>query len=136
MAAYCAGLFLLAGLSAEDIKSREISVFKVLGSAGLAVLYRILSDQFSSQEIMGCLFPGALLLVLSFLTRESIGYGDGMAVIALGLWTGGWFTLAVVCTAIMLSGICGIICLVRRKKEMIPFTPLLLLGMEAVLFYA
>ena len=58
-----------------------------------------------------------------------------MAAAVLGLWTGGWFTLKTVCTAVMLSGVWGLACLIKKKTEPIPFIPFLLLGMEVVLAY-
>lgn len=135
MAANCAGLLFLAALTTEDIRKKEISVNKVMISGFLAALYRICMGHFLFPEIIWGLVPGGILILLAFMTGESIGYGDGMAASVLGLWTGGWFTLAVVCAAIMLSGICGAVCLIRKKTEPIPFIPFLLLGMEVVLAY-
>ncbi len=133
---YCAGLLFLAVLASEDIRRKEISVYKVIFSAGLSILYRIFSGQFLWQEIMWGLIPGILLILLAFCTRENIGYGDGAAIMVLGLWTGGWFTLAVLWVGIMMAGVFGVFCLIRKKKEPIPFIPFLLLGMEAALYYA
>ena len=135
MEAYCMGLLFLAGLTAEDIRKREISVFKVMIFVFMAVIYRLFIKNFLWQDIIWDLFPGGILIFLAFITKESIGYGDGMAVMVLGLWTGGWFTLMSVCAAIMLAGICGAICLFIRKRDPIPFIPFLLLGMEAALAY-
>ncbi|MDE6202090.1 MAG: prepilin peptidase [Lachnospiraceae bacterium] len=135
MAADCAGLLFLAGLTAEDIRKKEIPVFKVLAAGFFAVLYPMCVGQISAQEIIWGLVPGGILMLLALITKESIGYGDGMVAAVLGLWTGGWFTLAVVCAAVMLSGIYGTACLIRKKREPIPFIPFLLLGMEVVLAY-
>lgn len=133
---YGASLIFLARLAAGDIREKRISVCMVLFFALFAILYRIFTRQFLWNEIGGCLLPGGVLLLLAFLTKEAIGYGDGMTVLALGLWTGGWFALAVVCIGIMLSGGFGIICLLRRRTEPVPFVPFLLLGMEVMLLYA
>ncbi|NBH26195.1 hypothetical protein D3Z60_10310 [Lachnospiraceae bacterium] len=135
MAANCVGLLFLAGLTAEDIRKREISVLKIMIAGFLAVLYRIGMGQFLLPEVIRGLVPGGILILLAFITKESIGYGDGMAAAVLGLWTGGWFTLKTVCTAVMLSGVCGLACLIKKKTEPIPFIPFMLLGMEVVLAY-
>ena len=58
-----------------------------------------------------------------------------MAVMALGLWLGGWQALWILGIAIMLAGIFAAVCLVKKRKEPIPFIPFLLLGMEVLLFY-
>lgn len=136
MGAYCAGLILLALLAGQDIKEKKISVDKLLVFACMAVLYRIFIKQFFWQEILGCMIPGTILLLLSWVTKEGIGYGDGMAVIVLGLWTGGWFALHVMGLGIMLCGMYAVICLVRKKRDAIPFIPFLLAGMEVALIYA
>ena len=132
---YCAGLLFLAVLASEDIRRKEISVYKVIFSAGLSILNRIFSGQFLWHESMWGVIQG-LLILLAFCTRENIGYGDGAAIMVLGLWTGGWFTLAVLWVGIMMAGVFGVFCLIRKKKEPIPFIPFLLLGMEAALYYA
>lgn len=134
--AYCISLLFLAGLSAGDIREKKIPVYSVAFFAVSAVLYRIVTGQFSWDELKWGMAPGWILLLLAFLTKESIGYGDGMMVLALGLWTGGWFALAVMCIGIMLSGVWGMVCIFRKKAEPIPFVPFLLLGMEVALLYA
>lgn len=133
---YCISLLFLALLAKEDIREKKVSVYKIVFFAGTAVLYLIISNQFDWGEIAGSLLPGGLLLILAFLTRESIGYGDGAAAAVLGLWTGGGFAMMTVAAGIMFAGVYGIFCLCKKRKEPIPFLPFLLLGMEAVLFYA
>lgn len=135
MVAYCISLLFLAVLTAEDIREKRISVYKLIIFAGVAVLYQVITKQFDWREMAGGLLPGGLLLALAFSTRESIGYGDGAAVAVLGLWTGGWFAMMVTAAGIMLAGIYGVVCFLRKKEELIPFMPFLLLGMEVILFY-
>lgn len=137
MISYCAGLLVLALLAQEDIRRKELSANKLFLFGALALLYLLLSGQFIPGELPGRLLPGLALLFLSWLTGEAIGYGDGMAVMVLGLWTDGWFAALTVWIGIMLAGAFGAVCLVRKKRElMIPFVPFLLLGMEVVLYYA
>ena len=81
------------------------------------------------------MMPGGILLLLSLITKESIGYGDGMTVIVLGLWTGGWFAFHVFCIGILLAGICAVFYLIKGKKDTIPLIPFLLIGMEVALIY-
>ena len=135
MGAYCAGLLFLAVLSAQDIREKRISVYKLLIFAFMAVIYRIIIRQFYWQEILGDVLPGCMLLLLSKMTKEEIGYGDGMTVIVLGLWLGGWFIFHVLCIGIVLSGIYAVICLMKGKRDAIPLIPFLLAGMEVALIY-
>ncbi len=50
---------------------------------------------FRSQKVIADMLPGSMLVLISLLTGESIGYGDGVLVMTLGLWLGGIFTLTV-----------------------------------------
>lgn len=136
MAEYLAGLLLLAVTAAEDIREKKISVCIVTAFAIAAVIYRMASGEFYWQKVITDMLPGGMLVLISLLTGESIGYGDGVLVMTLGLWLGGIFTLTVTVTGIMISGIYGVICLLRRKYDPIPFVPFLLIGMEVALLYA
>ena len=91
--AYSITLLFLAGLSAEDIRTKELSVYKVILFICSGFLFRLSEGKFTWYETGLCLFPGGFLILLSFLTKESIGYGDGMTVAALGLWTEGWYSI-------------------------------------------
>lgn len=136
MLAYCVSLLFLAILAAEDMREKRISGYKLMLFAGLAISYLMFSKQFDLIEVLGGLVPGGMLILLALLTKESIGYGDGAAVAVLGLWTGGWFAMMAAAAGIVLAGIYGVLCLLKKKKELIPFMPFLLLGMEVILFYA
>ncbi|MCM1135179.1 MAG: prepilin peptidase [Clostridium sp.] len=129
-------LLLLGRLAAEDIREKELSVGMILAAALGGVVYRRVIGQFFWKGMMADILPGAVLVLLSFLTGESIGYGDGALVMTLGLWLGGPSILTMVGVGIMLSGVYGVFCLIKGKKEPIPFVPFLLLGMEATLIYA
>lgn len=132
----CGGLLFLALLTPEDIKERRISVGKLIAGTLLALICRKLTGHMNAAEIIGSLVPGIILLLMAVIFRESIGSGDGMAVMVLGLWIGGFCASIVVCLAIMMAGVLAVVYLVRKRRETIPFIPFLLLGMEVLLFYA
>lgn len=124
----------MAGLAKEDIEERKVSVRKIIFFTVCAGIYATLVEQLGWQEMGQRLLPGIGLLLLAFFTKESIGYGDGVAVLVLGLWTGTAFALKTVIAAFILAGFYGGICIIRRNTEPMPFVPFLLLGMEVVLF--
>lgn len=132
---YCGILIFLAILSLEDIREKKISVNTILLGAFTAMICRFIGGQTSGIEIAGSLIPGVLLLLLSIMTKESIGKGDGIVVMVLGLWIGGQITFLVVCLAVWAAGMFAVVCLIRKKRELIPFIPCLLMGMEVLLFY-
>lgn len=133
---YCGALIFLAVLSPEDIRRKEISVKKVMAGALLALICRFLTGQFSWLEMAGSLIPGICLLFLSVAAKGSIGNGDGIVVMGLGLWMGGFYTCLIVCLAVWMTGIAAVVCLIRKQREPISFVPFLLLGMEVLLLYA
>lgn len=135
MLVYCVSLLLLALLAAEDIREKKISAGIIMVFALGAVLYQMVLGCFFWREAVISLLPGCMLILVSFLTKESIGYGDGALVMTLGLWTGGRFALGVMLIGIMLSGVYGLCCLLKRRRDPIPFVPFLLLGMEVMLIY-
>ena len=132
---YCGVLIFLAILSLEDIREKRISVKTILIGVFTAMVFQLTGGQISGIEIAGSLIPGALLLLLSVITKESIGKGDGAVVMVLGLWIGGQMTFLVVCLAVWAAGMFAAVCLIRKKRELIPFIPCLLMGMEVLLFY-
>ena len=134
--AYGIALLFLAILTPEDIRERRISVSRLLLFAISGFAFRLAVSSFSYYEMIGCLITGGFLILLSILTKEEIGFGDGIAVTVLGLWTGGWFTFITVCIALLLSGICGCLFWALHKRETVPFMPFLLIGMEVSLLYA
>lgn len=127
--AYGVSLVFLSVLAAEDIRERKLSLRKIIlfGMSGL--LYVLFKREYHPVVLIGDLFPGMMLLVLALLTKESIGYGDGLTVMASGLWLGGRFTLYTLWLAVSAAGVFGLVNFLRKKKGPLPFVPFLLLGM-------
>ena len=82
-------------------------------------------------DILLSLLPGGLLLFLSFITREGIGYGDGLIILAAGPALGFCDLLTTLMTAIILSGLFSGLLLILKKvkrKTRIAFAPFLAMG--------
>lgn len=132
----CGALLLLGYLSARDIRMKQIPAVSLLGSGILAVLYVLSGDNAGVSYFAGCMLPGVVFLLISFLTKEKIGYGDGAAILVFGLWTGGVFCMIAAVISIFLSGIYALCLLITgRNKTLIPYMPFLLAAMEVVLLY-
>lgn len=134
-------LLTLGYLSGKDIKLKKISVVPLSVSGILAVIYVLagksmnMSISMSRMYFIACLLPGMLFLLLSWMTGEKVGYGDGVVLLVMGLWTNGFFCMIVTCLAVFLSGLYAVYLLLKRKKELIPFVPFLLAAMEVILLY-
>lgn len=77
-----------------------------------------------------CLLPGMIMLVLAFLTKEQLGYGDGMVLILMGCLQE-MRSLCVVLLYAFFGAACvsGILCLFKKanRKTKLPFLPFLFL---------
>ena len=127
----------MAVCTITDIRKKEIPV-AVVALSGLALFfYVIFGEKKQWMDILYSLMPGMLLLMLSYCTRESIGYGDGLVVLVIGICMGMGICIAAVTAGLIISAICAAALLALRKaggKSRIPFVPFLLIGMGAVLF--
>ena len=84
------------------------------------------------------LIPGAGFFLLSFLTREKVGYGDGWVLLMIGLFSGFSRCFMILLIGLLLESAVAIILLalkkIQRDRE-IPFSPFLLLGMGVTLCF-
>lgn len=129
-------LLLTAYLTRQDIKSRLLSSRVLLGMGILGVIYLLLARKQEIFLIIESILPGFLLCIFSFFSKEALGYGDGIAVMVIGLWCGGVFVMQVLLTGFVLSGTYAAILLLRGHRENIPFLPFLLAAMEVSFWFA
>lgn len=129
-------LFLGIG-SYYDMKNQKIPLCFLIIFLGIGSLCNLFLCYQSFAGILGGIVLGSLFLAFGWLTQEKIGYGDGIALIILGILGGSKTLLTVLFFAFFLSGIYGIWLLVRTKAkgtQEIPFLPFLFLGMMGVIF--
>lgn len=124
------GVFLLAA-AWEDGREKAVSVwlFKAAGVIGL--LLALLQGEIGGERFLSCMV-GVVLLLLSRLTGEAIGVGDGWFFVVSGLFLRALLNVKLLIYGIFLNGIvCGAIYLwgwLHRqdyKKKTIPFLPFL-----------
>lgn len=132
---YCGGLLFLAGLAVYDIRWKKIPVIWVWGFGIMAVIYFAAGAQNTVNEAIICMLPGMVILTLALVTREKIGYGDGMAVLVLGFFLGGFLCMAVISLGIMMTGAFSLCRIILKNKEPIPLIPFLLAAMEVIFLY-
>lgn len=84
------------------------------------------------------LTPGILFWLLSFISGEKVGYGDGWVLLMIGLFLGVGRCFLILLTGLAAESFLVLILLafrkVHRDKEM-PFVPFLLLGMGVVVCF-
>lgn len=84
------------------------------------------------------LMPGVVFLLLGFVTREKVGYGDGWVLLMIGLFLDLPRCFLILLAGLLIESTVALVLLVfrkiRRDKE-IPFCPFLLLGMGVMLCF-
>ncbi len=124
------GVFLLAA-AWEDGREKAVSVwlFKAAGIAGLFLA--LLQGDIGRERLLSCMV-GVGLLLLSRLTGEAIGMGDGWFFVVSGLFLRALLNLKLLIYGIFLNGIvCGGIYLwgwmrgQDYKRKPVPFLPFL-----------
>ena len=79
--------------------------------------------------------PGVFFLILSFVTREKVGYGDGWMLLMIGLFAGYEDCFVILMLGLVLESVTALVLLVFRKirrEDEIPFAPFLLAGMGVI----
>lgn len=102
----------------------------LLGGAGAAV-YSMFWEDASIIRVGMAFLPGVISLFLSYISREQIGYGDGLMLIALGGCIGLQQAIMVVGIALAASFVVSVALVMLRKAgrtHKLPFVPFLLLG--------
>lgn len=142
---WAANIIMLAFCSVQDIREKEISLWK-LQIYGFLILGIFLSRFFIQKNslfsllekgIFG-LIPDLLFLFLAKASKEAVGYGDGIILLFIGISIGFWQCLGVLFTALLgifLAAAMILILAGRKKNVRIPFLPFLLTGMAGGYFW-
>lgn len=112
-----------------DFKDNQISLPLCLffGAGGIAC--NLIYPQYRIETIVGGVAIGIFMLLLSKITREAIGYGDGVVILVSGIYLGFVQNLTMLLYGLFLSAIISGILLVFRKRkwrDQVPFVPFLL----------
>lgn len=131
-------LFLFLGICAVcDGVEREIPLVVVWVGIIAAIVLHVqgLAGDNSWLAAAISVLPGVMFWMLSFVTGEKVGYGDGWMLVMIGLYTGLWKCFLILLIGLMSESLLVLILLaVRRisKDRQVPFAPFLLLGMGVV----
>lgn len=124
-----------------DLRHREIPLLWILLGIAAATsidIWQIKEGTVTITAVCLSLLPGIFFLLTSFCTREKVGYGDGLLILAAGLFLGVYRCFLAICVGLILSACTAVFLLLFRKADRhsrIPFVPFLLCGM-GVLFFA
>lgn len=119
----------------RDIRERQISVRNTLFLAIVMIICRMGKAFLTGALIEEMLFlakgvlPGVFLILLGAVTRQAIGYGDGLLLLACGLCLGGEMAGILLLTGLFLLfpvSLSLLLCGKAQRKTQLPFAPFLL----------
>lgn len=117
--------------SYTDLKCRRVYGAVAAAYLILAVLGHLTGRTASLTEMLAGVLPGVFCFLVSWVSRQSLGYGDSLVILICGVSLGFWLCIWITFTAFFWSGVWGAAVYRMRKmspREEIPFIPFLLLG--------
>ena len=126
----------LSMLAIEDGHKQKIPVLPVVLCGIAGVIFHLMFERITVMDMLGGFLIGLFLLFLSLYTRGKIGKGDGILLMATGVYLGFWNNLLLLWMASCMAGIFGIgVCIKRRKWRgtRLPFVPFLFLAFCLIL---
>ena len=124
-------LGMLGFYAVEDIRKKKISAgyLCIFAAAGIGI-HVINRDMSATGMLLGAAV-GLGLVVVSLLTRGSVGLGDGFLMATAGIFLGGSASLTLLMTSLLYAALFSLAMVAIRKwkrKREIPFVPFLFLG--------
>lgn len=115
----------------KDIKTQTLDLCELLIFLAAGFFLKIFWIHEGLSEIIPGMSVGIILLGISYLSEEALGYGDGMVVLVTGVLCGIKITLITVCIAFFAMSVLAICVIVKKGfhyKAKIPFVPCILAG--------
>lgn len=123
---------LLLGLNCwGDLKKREIYLRPTILYGLLGLIIQLYELKARHLGLLTGLIPGLFLLMTGMSSNGKVGYGDGILVLALGIWIGFFRCLMTLTSGLLLAAIWSAFSLVIKrfkKDDQIPFVPFLFFG--------
>lgn len=135
-------MVLFLGASVSDIRKKSISIIfpgaaLILSAAGF--LYRSFESGFCFGELFLSALPGIVMILISYLSRQGIGIGDGLMVMAIGPLLGTMETCLAVMVAFFAAAVFSMVLLIFKaanRRKTFAFLPFLTLGLGVSLYGA
>ena len=115
----------------SDLRSMQIRRLFPEVFIGVAEIWHLIQGDLTAGDFLAGVAFGGSLLFLSWITREAMGYGDALVVMACGAALGFAEAFSLFFLALFFSAFWSGILLIFRKagrKERFPFVPFLLAG--------
>ncbi len=116
----------LAFESAVDLKKKSIPVPRFVAYMAASLAANCIFRYQSFKSMLGGIIVGLIFLGFAIITREGVGYGDGVMFICIGTTVGLSENLRLLLYSLLLASFAGGIYAIIRKKNLktkIPFIP-------------
>jgi leader peptidase (prepilin peptidase)/N-methyltransferase len=124
-------IYTVQDIKNKRIKTRYLPIFALLG-----LLIQVIKKEINIISIIGGSSIGLVILLLSYISRGSIGLGDGMVLAITGIYLGLIKNGELLTISLLYTSLCALGCIVigkKGKKYELPFIPFLLAGFLTML---
>ncbi|WP_026492866.1 prepilin peptidase [Butyrivibrio sp. XPD2002] len=133
-------LILLSCAAIFDIRSKKIPVsfpFVQILLSFIYCLYQLSAERANINDLLLSLFPGVLLIIICFISRQGLGLGDGLMALSLGPVMGMTDMMLAIFIGFCFSAIASVILLAMHRvngKSTLAFIPFLTAGVGVMSF--
>lgn len=136
---YCVGTIIFLGIcTVMDLRKQQIWWPLAVLFLVIASFFHFVREDMECLSLLGGIGIGLLLLLLSWATREAIGYGDGLVTAACGAALGFVKTVGLITGALCFAAVWSGILLIMKKAgrgDSFPFVPFLLAAEICGIFF-
>lgn len=121
----------LAICSYTDIREKKVYIWFCVANIAAAAIIQITVGTISWLNVLVGIIIGLIIAIVAIVTKEKIGKGDALIVIAIGIIEGGQMTIAILWWGLILCTVVSAVGLVMKKLTMkyeLPLVPFLLIG--------
>ena len=130
-----AGLFLFVG-SIEDLRRKRIDPYWLLLNACFALGARWWFGELYAG--LAGISIGVLLVGAAFVSRQKVGYGDGLVFAVCGLYLGFWENFSLLFLSLVLCALGGLVLMALgkvKKGQALPFVPFVMCAYVCAVFF-
>jgi prepilin signal peptidase PulO-like enzyme (type II secretory pathway) len=130
---------IIAGLAMIDIFYKKIPLILILLLITIATMGVWITDSFDLVLTSGGAVVGLVFVGVSKITKEGIGYGDSLLILALGIYMGFWKVMILAMITFLLSAVFAVALTVvnkKSKKATFPLIPFIACSFFIVIYMA
>lgn len=115
----------------RDWKEQNVYLYMPVLAGIAGVLLHLFYQENTITDMLLGVSIGGIVVLIAWISKESVGMGDGMMLMVSGVFLGAWGNLQLILTALLLVGGTALFFVVIKRKGRdyrVPFLPFLLLA--------